>query len=300
MHKEFLEKRKKQERDHFNRNTKKNIESTIFSSLVVVEINLTELCNRKCVFCPRVDPKVFPNRNLHTDLNTSLKIANDLAEKNYDGRISFSGFGEPLLCKDFDEHIKIFRKKMPKVSLETNTNGDRLTPDRIKELFNVGISNLYINMYDGPEQIEFFEDMILKSGINKERLYLRPHWVGYHKDWGLFLNNRSGMVMSEDNEYLKPVEAVKSRRCFYPFYKMFIDFNGDVLFCSNDWGRTTVVGNVNDSSIYDIWTCEKLNKIRKRLSKKDRSASPCNTCSINGELHGSKSYKLFEQLDILK
>ena len=45
---------------------------------------------------------------------------------------------------------------------------------------------------------------------------------------------------------------------------------------------------------------QELYTVRKRLSKKDRSASPCNTCSINGELHGSKSYKLFEQLDILK
>ena len=298
MQKEFLEKRKNQEREHFARSALKNREEQIFSSLVVVEINLTELCNRKCVFCPRVDPKVFPNRNLHTELKTSEKIANDLADRNFEGRISFSGFGEPLLCKDFDQHLKIFRKKMPNVYLETNTNGDKLSPTRIKELFDVGLSNLYINMYDGPEQIEFFEDMILKSGVNKEKLFLRPHWVDYHENWGLFLNNRSGMVMSEENEYLKPVEAIKPRKCFYPFYKMFIDFNGDVLFCSNDWGRTTIVGNVKNSSIYDIWTSEKLNKIRKRLSKKDRSVSPCDTCSVNGELHGSKSYELFKKLKV--
>ena len=184
MHKEFLERRRKQEIEHFERNSLK--ESKFFSALVVIELNLTELCNRKCVFCPRVDPKIFPNRNLHTDLKTTEKIATDLAERNYAGRISFSGFGEPLLCKDFDEHIKILRKKLPNVYLETNTNGDKLNPARIKELFDIGLSNLYINMYDGPEQIKFFEEMISKSAVNKERLFLRPHWVGYHKDWGLF------------------------------------------------------------------------------------------------------------------
>jgi radical SAM protein with 4Fe4S-binding SPASM domain len=296
MHEEFLKRRQKQETDHFDRNQ----EIEIFSSLVVIEVNLTELCNRKCVFCPRVDPKVYPNRNLHTDIKTSEKIANDLLERNYSGRISFSGFGEPLLCKDFDKHIEIFRKKLPNVSLETNTNGDKLNPERIIELFDIGLTNLYINMYDGPEQIEFFEKMILKTGLDKNKFYLRPHWVGYHKNWGLFLNNRSGLVTSEENEYLKPLEASKSRRCFYPFYKMFIDYNGDVLFCSNDWGRKIIVGNINDTSIYEIWTSEKLNKIRQKLSKKDRNFAPCNTCSINGELHGEKSFQIFEKLNILK
>ena len=296
MHEEFLKRRQKQEADHFDRNQ----EIEIFSSLVVIEINLTELCNRKCVFCPRVDPKIYPNRNLHTDIKLSEKIAKDLLERNYNGRISFSGFGEPLLCKDFDKHLEIFREKLPNVILETNTNGDKLNPERIIKLFDVGLTNLYINMYDGPEQIEFFEKMILETGLDKNKFYLRPHWVGYHKDWGLFLNNRSGLVTSEENEYLKPLEVSKSRRCFYPFYKMFIDYNGDVLFCSNDWGRKIIVGNINETSIYEIWTSKKLNKIRQKLSKKDRNFAPCNTCSINGELHGEKSFQIFEKLNILK
>ena len=33
-----------------------------------VELNVNELCNRTCVFCPRVDPKIYPNLNLHMDL----------------------------------------------------------------------------------------------------------------------------------------------------------------------------------------------------------------------------------------
>ena len=59
MHKDFLKKRLNQENEHFKINKQ---DSSVLSSLVVIEINLTELCNRKCVFCPRVDPKIFPNR----------------------------------------------------------------------------------------------------------------------------------------------------------------------------------------------------------------------------------------------
>ena len=37
------------------------------------------------------------------------------------------------------------------------------------------------------------------------------------------------MVTSDENEYLKPVEAKIERKCFYPFYKMFIDFDGEFI-----------------------------------------------------------------------
>ena len=67
MHEDFLKKRRNQEDEHF----KISKDHSVLNSLVVIEINLTELCNRKCVFCPRVDPKVFPNRNLHMSLDLS-------------------------------------------------------------------------------------------------------------------------------------------------------------------------------------------------------------------------------------
>ncbi len=289
MKQEFLERRKLQEEKHFKQtNNNKNV----FDSLVVIEINLTELCNRKCIFCPRVDPKVFPNRNLHMDLNLTKKIASNLRDINYKGRLSFSGFGEPLLTKNLYEHLKIYRENLKENNLETNTNGDKLNPEVIRDLFKSGLTNLYINAYDGPEQIEKFEEIILESGINKKNFFIRPHWEGYHKDWGLFLNNRSGMVQFAENEYLKPIKKEIKRKCFYPFYKMFIDFDGRVLFCSNDWGRINIVGDAKTQKIEDIWLGDKLNYFRKKLSNADRKNKPCNTCSINGTLHGKTSYNL--------
>ena len=79
MFKEFLEKRKNQEKAH-SENTKRS-DSLFTKSLITVEINTTELCNRKCVFCPRVDPKIYPNRNLHIEISTINKIAKDLKKK---------------------------------------------------------------------------------------------------------------------------------------------------------------------------------------------------------------------------
>jgi 2-iminoacetate synthase ThiH len=56
---DFLEHRKEQEKKHW---AKKNLLNPL-DSILTVEINTTELCNRTCVFCPRNDPEVYPNRN---------------------------------------------------------------------------------------------------------------------------------------------------------------------------------------------------------------------------------------------
>ena len=249
-----------------------------FTSLVSVELNITELCNRKCSFCPRADPEVYPNRKLHMKHDVAVAVAADLAKHKSPARISFSGFGEPLLHPLFDSLIRTFRQYLPDSTIECNTNGDRLTADRTRSLFMAGLSWLYVNMYDGPEQEAPFRKMMHEAGAVNFKL--RPHWS---EDFGLNLNNRSGT--------LKGQEAVTGR-CHYPFYKTIVDWNGDVLFCSNDWGRKIIVGNVLNESLRDIWLGEKLKEIRLGLACGNRDRDPCNKCSVVGTLTGKRSFDL--------
>ena len=114
-------------------------------------------------------------------LDLSKKIASNLKKINYKGRLSFSGFGEPFLAKNFFEHLKIYRSSLEKNNLETNTNGDKLTPQLIQKAFEAGLTNLYINAYDGEHQISEYEKIIEDSKIDKKRFFIRPHWEGYQR-----------------------------------------------------------------------------------------------------------------------
>ena len=285
----FSDYRKRQEEKHH----KKNKNNSLFDSVLTIEINLTELCNRKCSFCPRINPKIYPNRNLMMDLKLCEKISNDLKILNYKGRISFSGFGEPLLNKKFIEYIRILKKEVPSSFLETNTNGDKLTVDVINNLYESGLDKIYINLYDNADQIDHFENLFKKTKVNQNFWKLRPHWLGSEKDFGLILNNRSGMLVNPNEDYL-PIKDVINSPCYYPFYKLFIDWNGDILGCSNDWGRTMIFGNITREFLGDIWLNEKFTKLRKRLYNGNRNHTPCNKCNINGKITGKKS------ADILK
>ena len=107
--------------------------SPVFSE---IEFNITGLCNRLCVFCPRVDPKVFPNVNEHLAIDLYRKILNDLKDIDYSGRVSFSGFGEPLLHPDHLELIRATREVLPGCWLDIVSNGDRVDAEKMMDLFD--------------------------------------------------------------------------------------------------------------------------------------------------------------------
>lgn len=284
---EFLEHRRKQEENHWSKTNSR----TGLDSILTIEVNTTELCNRTCVFCPRHDPKVFPNRHLHMTSKGARQIVSNLStqEFTYQGKISFSGFGENLLNPQFPEIIKEFRA-LPNAVLECNTNGDKLTPDYAKRLFDNGLDLLYINLYDGIEQQAVFEAML--KDIPTTKYKFRMHWS--QANHGLILNNRSGTIdwigIDESD-----VKSLQGKPCHYPFYKMFVDWNGDVLFCSNDWGREHIIGNIMQNELKDVWFSKPMNKIRKKLIKGDRTQSPCDKCSVDGSLFGKTSFDIIKE-----
>lgn len=284
----FLNYRIKQEEDHF----KKYTENSLISSLISIEINTTELCNRKCVFCPRFDSSVYPNQNLNMSVETALIISKKISVSGFKGKLSFSGFGENLLNKNFTQILKVMRENLKDCFFECNTNGDKLNSEYLKNLFDNGLDFLYINLYDGVHQIEKFEKIIKKSQVDVNKIKYRMHYS--QSDYGLNINNRGGNIDwlgFEEEDILK----LKGSPCYYPFYKMFVDWNGDVLFCSNDWGKEIKIGNLTKESLEEIWFGEKIKNIRKDLSVGNRIKSPCNKCSVNGQYFGKKSFEIINK-----
>jgi radical SAM protein with 4Fe4S-binding SPASM domain len=259
------------------------------SSLLSVQFNTTELCNRTCIFCPRTDPVVYPNQNFHMSVDTIDKIAKDLASVGFVGRISLSGFGEPMLTQNFCQLVQAVKQRLPNNVIDLNTNGDRLNEDNLVDLFAAGISMIYVNLYDGPEQQEYFVNLFSRAGIPSTQYILRPHWPG---GFQLILNNRSGLV---ENQITGHVLQPLKRSCYFPFSKAMIDWNGDLLLCPQDWGRNYVAGNLIQEHIRDVWLGVRLERIRKKLAEQDRSTSPCNRCNTDGMLTGEFGYQTLTQ-----
>ena len=248
-----------------------------------VELNVNELCNRVCVFCPRHDPKAYPNQNLHMDLDLAELIASQFDDLGFNGIVNISGTGEATLTKHLVDIVKKFGDK--NIHIEIVTNGDKLKPKLIKDLYSAGLKQLVISMYDGPEQIDYFNSLFEDCGIKRDLYTLRDRWYDDEVDYGLIYTNRAG---SMGDKLLSP----EQRPCYYPHYALYIDWNGDVLLCCQDmYNRTVKFGNIKDKPIFDIWTDKSLVKYRKKLKDGDRSESPCNNCNANGLIFGHNHAK---------
>ncbi len=253
-----------------------------------VELNVNELCNRTCVFCPRVDPKTYPNQNLHMDIELASEISKQLLEVGFNGIVNISGTGEATLTKHLPLIVKKFGDK--KIHIEIVTNGDFLKPKLISDLYSAGLKQLVVSMYDGPEQIEYFNNLFDECGIDEDLYTLRDRWYDEEEDYGLIYTNRAG---SMGEKLLSPHE----RPCYYPHYALYIDYNGDILLCCQDmYNRTVIFGNVLEKKLVDIWVDKKLNDFRKKLVKGERIISPCNNCTANGMIFGENHSKLWSKL----
>tara|TARA_R110000824_G_scaffold401682_1_gene613576 strand:- start:1870 stop:2751 length:882 start_codon:yes stop_codon:yes gene_type:complete len=261
-----------------------------------IELNINEICNRVCPFCPRANPEKYPNQNIHMSVELAKNIADQLAVLNFTGIVNISGTGEPLLTKHIVDIVKEFGDRG--IHIEIVTNGDMLVkkngPKLIKNLYSAGLRQFVVSMYDGPEQIETFDTLFASCDIDKSLYSLRDRWYDESEDYGLLYTNRAGNIGFEhlsDIAKQKLMESGKSA-CFYTHYSMMIDWCGDALLCCQDmYNRTVKFGNVKDKSLIDIWTDAKLMEFRNKLKNGERCLSPCNNCNADGQIFGGNHAK---------
>lgn len=248
-----------------------------------VDLNPTELCNRRCVFCPRKDDTFYPNQNLHVDLALARKIASELSEYKYRGGVNLCGYGEPLQHPDIVGLVKVFGQN---IHTEMVTNGDKLQKELVQRLFGAGLDVLLVSLYDGPYQIDYFKEMFASAGIGEKQYVLRDRWYSVEEDYGVKLTNRAGSVQTGNQSRVE-----NARPCYYTHYSLQIDWNGDVMLCPQDFNKKIKFGNVYAKSMLEIWTSRNARKYREMLGKGYRGIYPCNNCNVNGTLHGSKHCK---------
>lgn len=258
-----------------------------------IDLNLTELCNRACIFCPRVDPELYPNQALHMGLELVRKIVRDLESLDYTGAVVLCGYGEPMLHPHFLDVVGLLADKPWR--LELVTNGDRLSVDMVARLEHL-VDCFVVSMYDGPHQVEHFEKMFragmpvswsIQRDLAEGRAggvsyILRDRWHTAADAFGLKLTNRAGTVRVGEQDAV----PAPGRPCNYLAYQMTVDWNGDVLLCPQDWHKRVKFGNLAQQSIMEVWTSRQMSARRLRLLDGRREVSPCKGCNTDGCLHG--------------
>jgi len=262
----------------------------------IVEFNIWGACNRRCPFCPVSDPDVFTNKREGIQLADYEKILTDLQDIEFNGTIFWSMFSEPLLHNKINELAIITKEILPSVRLHIVSNGDMIRKHnhRLTELLSNGVDQVQFSLYDGVSQYQEFIKIRDRLGLTEEQMVLRRR---YFEDgnYNLTISNRAGLIDSNkfravDEQKVKHESLPLTKRCFYPFYQIAIDYNGDVLLCAHDWSKDRILGNAVSEHIWDIWTGEGFNSVRSSLAVSNRDFNPCRKCDVEGELIGEEHF----------
>ena len=224
-------------------------------------------CNNHCPFCPHAFNKK-PLGVMEWDCYTT--IIDQLCEINYNGRVALMLSNEPLLDDRLENMIVYAKSKSQRLFLDITTNGRLLTIELIDSLFIFGLDNININDYRGdrdtyPEKWSAYLEPIYDAYWNNPKVNFK------HRRFNESLPNYAGNIpqtfSKEDFGF-----------CNYPFRKLTIAYNGDVLLCCDDFMYNTSFGNVMNDKLIDCWNAPELNTIRLSLLNNKRIGL-CEQCN---------------------
>ena len=273
-----------------------------------IQIQTITGCNASCQFCPngKTKTQIKPTK---MDDDLYQKIVNESIQ-NKVKRISPYLMNEPLLDKNIGWKIRYIADRKPRsLSVKINTNASMLNGNMRDQILNSGLDRLNISFHGISKSVYEesmgglkFEEvlsnvnnfimekkkrklkepqvrvvMVKTKLINKEIDKIREYWrergVGTHIRP---MENRTNSLIQRKN--LNPDKWHHFRWCKRLFTQAYILATGDVVQCCVDWDRTTILGNVKDKSIKEIWNGDKAVSIRKKFLNDDFRGLLCNKC----------------------
>ena len=285
-----------------------------------LEIQTQTLCNAHCSICPYtgVENEVYEGKNLIMPMETITKIINEAANyKQYVKRVIPYLNNEPTLDKRLVDILRLIKSKGFFVELSTNGVGlnQKLSFEIINEKL---VDNLRISFFGGTKEtynstmtrmdfgtsykrIKNFCDL---NNAKEKPIDLEIVYVLNPKDNAEYETRNLKELFPEENIHLfgyldRAGNNKEKNKTIYqdcltgtftlngcslhrPDERVCIVNNGDVVLCSQDWRRQIIVGNVNDTSLFNIWNGESFEKVRQKVHGKIRAEKDflCHSCKL--------------------
>jgi len=264
-------------------------------------VESTGKCNLKCPMCPR-EFDSYPPEDMEFEL--FRQIVDEISGKS--ALVFPWGLGEPLIHPDIFRMVRYCRDAG--IYTVVSTNATLLDRERGRKLLESGLDNLII-AFDGatPDVYEKYrknakfsrvrENILGFLQLKKEyqsdlfvvlqmvRLPENQHQINdYRKMWRI--EGVDEVRIKEDEIVIPGVslnEKIRNRERRNPCYQLWqgpvhIDYRGDFRPCCHMYDQEPL-GNVRDSSIYELWNSEPMVKMREAHLTGDLTQYPkCRTC----------------------
>lgn len=267
------------------------------------QIELTFGCDNRCPMCYKQVLDKPKDSFEFMKLSTARVISGKMRDAGWNGiRLEFAMRGEPLLNPYFFRIIKVFREAMPDSQIMVTTNGNHLTPDKVKQYFRAGGNIFLVDCYhnDLEERKVLFKDFRVVDYYDDDfNPYYRNDVKRTHvvclvdsivKRTGesktRVLMNMGGNVDFKRVKHfgLTPLSEPYCKKCVKPFREIIFMFDGSIPLCCEDAGQEYVLGSIHGiGDLGKFWRYNrKLNIARALLFNKVRNNRPCRFCDFKG------------------
>jgi len=263
----------------------------------IVQIEATNICNAKCVFCPRDD---MHRRQGIMSLELFKKIVDECAELSIT-HVRMHNYGEAFVDRKLVEKVRYAKQKgIQEVGMISN--GSLITEPVARGMIDAGLDAINISVdASGKEVFEAtriglkYDKVIAnierllrlrgESGKRRPKLILSfvrqnnsadeqafiEHWKTIaDKIHVTDLHNWAGTLNTESDVNFP---------CYRPWLTFTVLWDGRVSLCCADFDGKTILGDLNTHTIAEIWNAEPYRNARRQHLE---SGGPdvCRACDL--------------------
>ena len=272
-----------------------NIALSKFPNLVQIET--TNACNAKCLICPHRNMKRLVKQ---MDESVYTKIIDECTKYNC-ANIHLHNFGEPLLDKRLVERVQHAKEKGIK-AVTIFSNGSLLDAQKAEALMDAGLDEIKIS-FDGATKEEFEKiryplhfDRVINNV--KELVKIRNAKGSRLKVVVTCCSTgpKSEIVRSLENivdkfsfgkihnwanqDFVHDAKTKIRKPCSRVWRTFTVLSTGFAALCCLDYEGQIIVGNVNTTSIFEIWHNDNYKKLRlHHKNARQHKISICSACT---------------------
>jgi MoaA/NifB/PqqE/SkfB family radical SAM enzyme len=263
----------------------------------IVQIESTNICNAKCVFCPRDE---MHRRQGIMSFDLFRKIVDECADLGIT-HVRVHNYGEPFVDRRLVEKVRYAKAKgIQEVGMISN--GSLITEDVARGMIEAGLDAINISVDASGKEV--FESTRIglkydKVIANIERLVRIRGELGRRRPKLILSFVRQNNSLDEqafiehwrniaDKIHITDLhnwagtlnaESDVNYPCYRPWLTFTVLWDGRVSLCCADFDGRTVLGDLNTSTIKEIWNAEPYRNAR-RLHLESGGPDVCRSCDL--------------------
>jgi radical SAM protein with 4Fe4S-binding SPASM domain len=248
----------------------------------IVQIESTNLCNAKCVFCPRDE---MHRRQGVMDMDLFIKIVDECAALGIT-HVRVHNYGEPFLDRQLVEKVR-YAKSKGIAEVGMISNGSLITEEIARGMIDAGLDAINISVdAAGKETFEStrlnlkYDDVIgnirtlarlrAESGRKRPKLILSFVRQDNSADERAFIDEWSRVADKVHITDLHNWAGTLNARSdvHFPCYRLWLTFtvlwDGRVSLCCADFDGRHILGDLRTSTIAQIWNSPAYRAVRRQ------------------------------------